>query len=459
MAHATKRKSRWLWLQAIGSVVACLSILGGAVAAIVVIYQTEPTAQQIKSKRKSAALVETITVERAACSPRISVLGTVEPAQDIRLSPRINGQVSSVSRDFVPGGIVKAGKLLVQLDPTDFKNAVSIEESELKQVLASLRIEQGRQALARQELELLQDTIEDIDRALVLREPQIASIRAEVSAAEADLTRAKTDLERTDIKAPFDAQILSRSVNVGSQVSAGDELARLVGVDEYWIMASVPVRSLRWIRFPAPEPAPEEEDGSEGQDIEMVNGEQREQSPQGSKVTLRNTDTWPPGVERTAYVARLIGTLDDETRLARVLITVPDPLGRNTDAPPLIIGSLIEIQIEGRPMDDVIRLERDYIRGQDTVWVMNEGLLEIRDVEVVFRDAEYAYVKSGLETGDEVITTNLATPAQGIPLRKIEELREENVEASDETASSDDPASAEAANSTNETISEEGAKD
>lgn len=407
MTEAAVSKSKWRWLRILGSMIACTGILGGAAAAIYYINTTEPVATQVKSVRKSAALVETTTAERGDYSPQIEVLGTVQAASEVLLSPRVSGQVSSLSQKFVPGGTVNAGDVLVQIDPTDFKNTLSIRKSELEQVEASLQIEEGRQLLAQQELELLQDTIKDLNRSLVLREPQIASIRAEVNAAKAEVQRAQIDLERTEVKAPFDAQILNRSVNVGSQVSPGDELARLVGLDEYWVMASVPLRSLRWVEFP-------EIDG------------------QGSEVILRDSDTWLPGTERTAVVSRLIGTLDDQTRLARVLITVADPLGRESDVPPLVLDTLIETQIVGRPLEDVVRIEREYVRDKDTVWLMKDSKLEIRSVEIVFRDAQYAYISSGLENDDEVVTTNLATVASGIPLRKIES----EPETADSSASS-----------------------
>lgn len=407
MTEAAVSKSKWRWLRILGSMIACTGILGGAAAAIYYINTTEPVATQVKSVRKSAALVETTTAERGDYSPQIQVLGTVQAASEVLLSPRVSGQVSSLSQKFVPGGTVNAGDVLVQIDPTDFKNTLSIRKSELEQVEASLQIEEGRQLLAQQELELLQDTIKDLNRSLVLREPQIASIRAEVNAAKAEVQRAQIDLERTEVKAPFDAQILNRSVNVGSQVSPGDELARLVGLDEYWVMASVPLRSLRWVEFP-------EIDG------------------QGSEVILRDSDTWLPGTERTAVVSRLIGTLDDQTRLARVLITVADPLGRESDVPPLVLDTLIETLIVGRPLEDVVRIEREYVRDKDTVWVMKDSKLEIRSVEIVFRDAQYAYISSGLENDDEVVTTNLATVASGIPLRKIES----EPETADSSASS-----------------------
>ncbi len=340
-------------------------------------------------------MVETITVERNTYSPQLVVLGTVQPVQDIVLSPRVRGQVIEISPSFVPGGMVRRGDMLLQIDPADFENAVSVRQSELEQVEADWEIEEGRRKLAEQELELLGDSIGGINRALVLREPQSASLKSQLSAAMAAVERAKLDLERTKLVAPFDAQVLTRAVNVGSQVGPGDDLGRLVGIDEYWVIAAVPVRNLRWVQFPTEEHL-------------------------GSLVTLHNPDAWGSDVCRQGRVARMIGALDEQTRLARVLITVDDPLGQKSDVPPLILDTLVEARIEGIALDDVVRLEREHIHEGDTLWVMTDNQLAIREADIAFRDPEYAYIRGGLENGEEVVITTLATVADGVRLRKIE---------------------------------------
>ncbi len=387
-----------------------------------VIYRTEPTAQQIKSKRKSAAIVETLTVQRDTYSPQLAVLGTVQPVQDIVLSPQVRGQVIELSPSFVPGGMVRKGEMLLNIDPADFENAVSVRQSELEQVKANWEIEAGRRKLAKQELDLLGDSIGGINRALVLREPQSASLNSQLSAANAAIERAKIDLKRTKLIAPFDAQVLRRSVNVGSQVGQGDDLGQLVGVDQYWVIAAIPVRNLRWVKFP-----------SEGQP--------------GSAVTLRNPDAWGPDAERQGRVERMIGALDQQTRLARVVVSVDDPLGQKSDVPPLILDTLIDVRIEGVALENIVRLDREFVHDRDTVWVMKDNLLEIRETKIEFRDAKYAYIRDGLETGEEVVTTTLATVANGVQLRKLDAPASEldadgELEAAIETKSPSAPAGA-----------------
>lgn len=395
MNQAGQTAPRRKWLGVLLNIFVSLMILTGSALGVWLIYRTEPTAQQIETKRKSAALVETLTVHRGTFSPQLAVLGTVEPVQDIVLSPQVRGQVVELSPAFLPGGKVRKGEMLLRIDPADFENAVSVRQSELEQVEAQWEIEVGRSKLAKQELELLGDSIGGINRALVLREPQSASLKSQLNAGKAAVQRAQLDLKRTKLIAPFDAQVLRQAANVGSQVGPGDDLGRLVGVDQYWVIAAIPVRNLKWVRFPTTDQP-------------------------GSKVTIENADAWGPGVQRQGTVSRMIGALDQQTRLARVVVTVEDPLGLKSDVPPLILGTLLEARIEGVAIEDVVRLDREHVHDGDTVWVMKDNELEIRQTNIAFRDAKYAYINAGLDSREEIVTTTLATVADGVQLRKID---------------------------------------
>jgi RND family efflux transporter MFP subunit len=370
-------------------------VLAGAGGLLLIIFNTEPEAERIGARRKSAMLVDTLVVNRGDYQPQIRVLGEVQAAREVVLRPRVEGEVLEISEEFYPGGIVSKGDRLVRINPADYENALARAESAVRRAEANLRIELGRQDVARQDFELLRGTLSEENEALVLREPQLNSARAEVEAARADLEQARLNLDRTRITAPFDAQVLTREVNLGSQVSARDPLARLLGVDTYWVIATVPRWQIGRIQFAA--------------------GDRL-----GSRVRLTNRSAWPDGASREGRVKRLIGALDNETRLARILITVDDPLARRADneqRPSLLVGSILEVSIAGVELEDVVRLKRDYVRRGDTIWVNDDSELRIREADIVFRDAVHAYVRDGLEDGDEVVTTNLSTIAEGAGLR------------------------------------------
>ncbi len=374
----------------------CVIIAAVAAGVSALIYSTEPAAQRSTMSKRTAMLVETVTVQRGDYRPQIVVMGVVRARDDVALSSRVSGEVLERMPAFDPGNLVKAGEPLLRIDPADFRNVVAQRRSALHQAEANLELEMGRQRVAQIDYELLGDELGTDNASLVLREPQLNAAKADLEAAQADLDQALLDLERTTVSAPFDAMVLSRDVGVGSQVSRGQSLGRLVSVDSYWVTATVPLDKLSRIQF------------GEGS------------APAGSRVVLRSRATWPEGATREGRVDRLIGALDENTRLARVNVVVEDPLARQAsanDQPPLIIGALLEVTIEGAPLAGVVRLERSYLRENNTVWVNDDGELRIAAVDVVFSDARHVYIRDGLADGAAVVTTGLSAIVEGAPLR------------------------------------------
>ncbi len=363
-------------------------VIAGVIAWI--IFLTEPTAQREAASRQTAMLVETIPVEKGSYQPAFQALGTVGPAKEIILSPRVSGEIIELSKSFVPGGYVKKGEKLLQIDPSDYQNTLQQRKSELNQAQADLIMEMGRQRVAQKDYELSEQTLTGAEKDLVLRKPQLNTARAQVQSAESALEQAKLDLQRTTIKAPFDAHIVSREVNLGSQVSPGQTLARLVGLEYYWVEATLPLSKMQWITFP------------------------ENNRNYGASVQVRNRTAWPPEQYREGKIFRMIGSLEDQTRLARFLIEVKNPLRKK---PPLMLGEFVENIITGDTISGVVKLNRDYIRKNNTVWVMEDAKLSIRNVRILVKDATHAYIEKGLHDGDSVVVTNLSTVTDGAPLR------------------------------------------
>lgn len=387
-SHTVNKKRSWL--------ISLLILAVGAVITLVV-FLTEPVAEPESAVSETAMLVEVTKVEQGNFSPSITATGRVIPEQEITLSPRISGEVIKVSENFLPGEMVSKGEVLLQIDPSDYRNALRLRESELMQANADLEMEMGRQYVAQKDFELFEEELPSQNQGLILREPQLQATKSRVEAATASVQQAKLDLQRTTIRAPFDAQILNRAVNVGSQVSPGDNLAHLVGTATYWIEVSVPPSRLQWLEFPV------------------------DNNGKGSEVQVRNRTAWTRGQYRKGYLYQLIGTLEEQTRLARVLVSVPDPLSINADNQlPLMIGSFVEVSVRGKEIPDAIRIDRNLIRQNETVWLMRDDRLTIRDVDILLRDEKYAYVSSGLSPDDQVVVTNLATVAEGARLRVAE---------------------------------------
>jgi len=371
----------------------CLLVLLLGVGLTVLIFSTEPEPQRTAASIQTAMPVRVTRAKHGDFRPVIEVMGTVRAVRDITLRPRVGGEIVELADSFIPGGAAEKGEPLLRIDPRDYEIALQRAQSDLRRAVADLELEKGRQEVARKDYNLLEEPLTPENRALVLRKPQLSSARAEVESARAALERAKLDLERTRIEAPFDARVVSREVNVGSQVSSGDELARLVGTDTYWVQTTVPLDKLSRISVPDSPKA------------------------KGARVRIRDRTAWPEGAHRTGRLDSVVGTLEEDTRMARVLVSIEDPLARRTNGPQLMLGSYVRARIRGRTIRDVVRLNRNYVRKANTVWVMETGRLDVREVGIAFTDRKYAYIDSGLGGGDQVVVSHLATVKDGARLR------------------------------------------
>lgn len=378
------------------SVLLSIGIVAAAVAIAVWMMKTGPEAKP-QPTEPFATLVEVTKADVTSHKTVIEAMGTVSPAREVDLKPQVSGELIEISDNFLPGGLFRSKETLLKIDPADYELIVKQLAGDLARAESELAVERGNQSIAQNEYELLGEDVSDDDLALVLREPQLKAVEAAVQTSRAKLAKAKLDLARTTLKAPFNAVIKSRMVNMGAHVNENTTLATLVGTDEYWIEALVPTHQLKWIQIP------------------------RTDSEKGSLVRVYDEASWGKGPFRTGHVIRLAADLEEQGRMARLLVSVPDPMAmepENADQPRLLIGSYVRIEIQGIELKSVTPVDRHLVRNGDYVWIMDtDNTLDIRLVEIVFRTRDQVMVSKGIRTGERLVVTRLAAPVQGLPLR------------------------------------------
>jgi RND family efflux transporter MFP subunit len=397
-----------LWIKPV--LILIIIALGFGAAAYFV--NTRPVVQRAVP-RPQALYVEATSATLSPARIVVSGMGTVVPSQQITLRSRVSGNVVSMSDRFVPGGRIAKSEELLRIDPRDFEIEVAKGESELLKARSDYEIEQGRQAVARQELELLLDVMpEALEQTdLALRKPQLHQAEAQVAIAESQLARARLDLERTVLTAPFDALVLERQVDLGAHVGSQDPLATLAATDEYWIEAAVPMGRLFFLDL------------------------------QGGEGSPARVFSQSGGGEWAGKALRTLGSVDESSRMVRVLIGVKDPLGtgREGNHRPLILGDYVKVEIQGRDLGERIVLPRRALRRGDTVWVAADDRLEIRPVEIVWRSGEEIVVGSGLAPGETVILSDIAAPVPGMAVEVAgRSTRDRAADGQDETATATD---------------------
>jgi RND family efflux transporter MFP subunit len=386
-----------VWLGRVLRTVLLAAILAGGFLVARYWMKNRPTAERRKPTRE-ARYVEVMPLEMHDRNVVVEAMGTVKPVREVNLTAEVSGKIVAVSPDLVPGGFFPAGTVVAEIEKTDYELALRQRASELARAEAELTREMGQQAVARRELEMLGQELTDEDRRLVLREPQLQIAQANLASAKAALEAARLDLARTGVRAPFNAMVRERYIELSSQVAPGTQLASLVGTDAYWIEITVPVDELHWVQIPGFNAAV------------------------GSPVRIFCAASWGADAHRIGRVYRLLTGLEPQGRMARLLIALEDPLQMNLAATekrqPLLLNSYVRTEIEGMQVEDVIRIPRQAMHDNSRIWIMtDENTLDIREVSSVWTDAEYVYARDSLTGSERLIISNIATPVQGMALR------------------------------------------
>lgn len=367
-----------------------LALLGLAAVGVRVIFLAAPGSAQ--SQQRAQSLPVKVFEARPQTVPTVvETTGLVVPAKQVTMTPQVSGRVVQRPAELVPGGRLTEGELIARVDPSDYRLALAMEQSQIVSAKLQLRTERGRQGVARREWELLggEQSPDEEAPPLALRQPHVAASKAGLDAAQAKARRARLNLARTTIEAPWNAVIAEINVEEGQVVSPGTKLARLIGSDQLWVRVSVTLADLDRLDVPGVGAG----QGSEARVIQSLG--------EGRTVT------------RQGRVLRLESELDPQTRLAQLLVAVDDPFDEPAGAIPLLPGSYVSVELIGEQLEGVVAVPRQAVRRGDTLWLVDDsGRLASRQVEVRWGDDDHYYV-GGLEPGEQVVTTNLSLPVAG----------------------------------------------
>jgi RND family efflux transporter MFP subunit len=158
---------------------------------------------------KTVALTETYT-------------GRFAPVQEVDLQARVSGYLESVH--FTEGQKIKEGDLMFRIDPRVFDATVSSAEAMQKQAVARLGLAESNFATSEKLVKQNAVSQEEFNT----RESELAQARADILAAEANLTKARLDREFADVHAPISGVAGRFNVTVGNYISGGSAGATLL---------------------------------------------------------------------------------------------------------------------------------------------------------------------------------------------------------------------------------------
>lgn len=343
--------------------------LGIVAAAVLVAMMMVNSREEFTTGDAAEVLPHVQTIDVTLSDVPVSIIahGTVRSRYELELASEVTGRVIWVAPEFQPGEIVAAGQVLLRIDPVNYRLALA----EAKAALSTANM-----ALA--------------DATALKRQAAIGEAELNIEAAKQRIVKAEQDLAYTEIKAPFDAVIDQQLVEYGQFIASGRPVARLLSSAlaevrlpltpaEAGLLASMPGASVV---------------------LSARIGEQQQQ--------------WQ------AKLARIESRVEQQSRVVPVIVEVESPYDPGKHAQPLPLGLFVTAALPGKSIRDAVRLPSSVLHADDTVFVIADGALQRRRVDVVLREGNTVVINGGLQTGDKVVATRLELMFEGMKVERVD---------------------------------------
>jgi len=389
-----------------------LGILGIAVLILFGLFANKPTANRWGDRPAPRVAVEIAPLTETSFDVWVDSYGTADSRTSTALVADVNGRVVEVSENIRPGGTFKAGEVLVKIEDSNYRIEVDVAASAAADAELAYLQEVAQAEFAAQEWNERPQS--DAARKLALREPQVAAAKAALQAAEARLERAKLDLARTEIKAPFDGRVLSQQIDVGQFVTPSQGIAQIYGTEAVEVRLPIKINDLEHLNLP-------------------------ENENDSRPLVLLESDLGSRTYQWQAEIVRTEGAFDPATRMLFVVAQVIEPFISTELRPAIRVGQFMRAKVQGKTYDNVFVIPRRAVTQDFSVAIAQEGILQKRQINPLWTDSESIVVAARsadilgqdakrsavLAPTDKIVLTPTANLPNGTRIRPLGENNEE----------------------------------
>lgn len=341
-----------------------------------------------KPAKKTQTVPVTVAEARLRDLPlTLDLIGRGEAYESVTLKPRIDGQVQAVM--FAEGKPVRAGEVLVRLDPADLQARLRQAEANLARDQALL--DKARADVARYQALLEQQFVAQ-EKVAEMR-AAAAAAAATVAADQAALDLARQQLAYSTIRAPISGTVGARLVHAGASVKINEtELAVINRVQPLYVSFAVPEKHLPSIQ------------------AARARGE--------LAVEIRL-----PG-ETALYESGQVVFMDNAVDAATATLRMKAEIG-NADGR-LAPGQFLAVSLRLGTLRDAVTLPAEAVQqGPEGsfVYVLDGQGAKMRHIELALTRSGLAAVSQGLNAGERVVTDGHSRLTPGAQV-KVKEARE-----------------------------------
>jgi len=373
-----------------------LAVLTITIAAVLFITLSSPSANRRGPKAPTAMSVEIVKLISQPYQVTLDSYGRIAATVQGQLNAQVAGKIVKVSDSFNQGSFFKRGEVLVTIDSRDYDIRVEAAQAELATAQVAFDEEKALSAQAIKDRKSIGTLKQASDFAL--RKPQMAAAKAKFQAASANLKQALLDVERTNIIAPYDGRVLAKYVDLGQVISSNTNIADIFATQSVEVSLSINNAQLGLVNLP--------------------HNNLRSSAPVNT-IELTNSIGGEPQRWR-ASKQRTTANIDNTSQQLSLIAQIDNPFGSDSKRS-LNIGQFVTARITGKTIDDAIVIANSAIYQGNYVYLYANGVVERRNIEILFQNKRDAVIKSGLSQGETLITTPLGQIISGTKVKLLGE--------------------------------------
>jgi len=369
----------------------------------VLIGQKRPDVARVAEE--IAPQVDVITVNIEDHQPPVLSYGTVQSYFETTLTPQVSGQIIDVAKQFRVGNIVRKGALLARIDAADYEAALARQSSDLTDARRTLLEENIKAKQATEDWIASGRNLKSASD-FVLRKPQLEAAHASIKSAAAAEAKARADIDRTMIRAPYDAVVIERMASLGNYASPQQALGKLVATEKVEVRLPLTAEQATNVQLPR---------------ILDVTSERNADQQEVVFTSVTKAD-----VEWRGKLVRTEPSVDPKNQVAYVIAEIKKPY--QADPEPLVVGSFVNARIPGRVIHDSCKVPEAALVNDAYIWVVDDNN-ELRRIDaqrvygyatsVYLRISDQALKDSGVESPLRVVTRPLATFKHGRVVKPV----------------------------------------
>lgn len=299
---------------------------------------------------------------------KLTATGTVVSRSDARIAGEVSGTLAWIAE---PGANVKRGAAIARIDGERLSLALRDNEAALRRLEAQLQL----LTTQRERLQTLGNVVSQSQLDEALSRERMAE--QDVEQARVARDRARLDLNRATVRAPFDGIIAERLQQAGEFVASGAPLLRLVNDGDLEVVARAPLTTADAV--------------AAGAVAQLIDGDRRS----------------------SGRVRAVIPVGDERSRMVELRIALADPSWR--------VGAPVRVEIAPRQLKAVVTVPRDaVILRQGTSYVMrvkDDNTAERVAVSIGPGHANQVQIDGTLRAGDRVVVRGAERLEPGQPVK------------------------------------------